>query len=196
MRDLPLVGWSRLTCGGVMSVLVVLYNGFTEYEYLIPAMALHHQGVVAVAAGLEGRSVRGMTGLEARTGLTLDEADLEDYQAVLLPGIDRDSRDHVVGHQGLTDVIQFFDKSEKVIGAICAAPVLLASAGVLEGRRFCSEISTHPAFSGAIPSSEPAVRDGHIITGLGARPFHFTALLLEALIGRPSANEYREWAGI
>lgn len=179
-----------------MSVLVVLYNGFTEYEYLIPAMALHHQGVAAVAAGLEGRCVRGMTGLDARTGLTLEEADLEEYQALLLPGIDRDSREHVMGHKGLTDVIQDFDKSEKVIGAICAAPVLLASAGVLRGRRFSSEISPHPAFSGAIPSSEPAVRDGHLITGLGARPFHFTALLLDVLISTPSANAYREWAGI
>jgi len=41
-----------------------------------------------------------------------------------------------------------------------------------------------------------ALRDGNLVTGLGERVFHFTALLLEGLAGEGVAEDYREWAGI
>jgi hypothetical protein len=41
-----------------------------------------------------------------------------------------------------------------------------------------------------------AVRDENVITGLGARIFHFTALLVEALSSKEKATKYQRWAGI
>ncbi len=70
------------------------------------------------------------------------------------------------------------------------------AAGILDGKYFCSEVQNHPLFAGAIRTPGPAVRDGHIITGFGTRVFHFTALLLESLIGQEKAMQYRQWAGI
>ncbi|WP_376792654.1 DJ-1/PfpI family protein [Thermoflexus sp.] len=179
-----------------MKVLIILYDGFTEYEYAIPVMALHYYQVPFEVVGLNHTEIIGGTGLRAITTRTVSQVDAEQYDALLLPGIDREKRDQVLHDESLISLIQEFDRANKIIAAVCAAPVILGAAGVLQGRRFCSDVRSHPAFAGGIRSSEPAVRDGHILTGLGARIFHFTALLLETLIGDEKAAEYRRWAGI
>lgn len=179
-----------------MKVLVVLYDGFTEYEYAIPLMALHYQQIPFEIVGLSQTEITGMTRLKAITTRTVSEVHSEQYDALMLPGIDREKRDQVLQDERLLSLSHEFDRAGKLIAAVCAAPVILGVAGVLQGRCFCSEVQNHPAFTGAIRSPDPAVRDGHILTGLGARIFHFTALLLEALIGNEKAAEYRRWAGI
>jgi hypothetical protein len=72
----------------------------------------------------------------------------------------------------------------------------LGTAGILKGRRFCSDVVGHPAFEGAEQVSEAAVQDGHIVTGQGRRIFYFTALWLEAIQGAEASARYRQWTGI
>jgi protein deglycase len=179
-----------------MKVLIVLYNGFTEYEYLIPLMALHHQIVPFDVVGLDQNEITGMTGLKALTTMKINQIDPADYDALLLPGIDRELREETLKNETLIATIRQFDQDNKLIAAICAAPTFLGAAGILQGRRFCSEIQDHPSFEASIRTLGPAVQDGHIITGLGARVFHFTALFLEALVGEEKAASYRKWSGI
>jgi protein deglycase len=179
-----------------MRVLVILYEGFTEYEYQIPVLALHFYSVPFDTVGLETTHITGMVGLMASLDLMLSEVDPAGYSALLLPGIDRSKRDQIAKNVSLLTLIRDFDRAQKLIAAVCAAPVFLGEAGILKGRQFCSEVKTHAAYERAFRVEEPAVQDGHIITGLGSRIFHFTALFLEALLGKESAEEYRQWAGI
>jgi protein deglycase len=129
-----------------MKVLIVLYNGFTEYEYLIPLMALHHQKVPFDVVGLDQNEITGMTGLKALTTMKMDQIDPADYDALLLPGIDRELREETLKNETLIATIRQFDQDNKLIAAICAAPTFLGAAGILQGRRFCSEIQDHPSF--------------------------------------------------
>lgn len=179
-----------------MKALIVLYDGFTEYEYTIPLIALHYQQIPFDTVGLDHTEITGMTGLKASTTKTLSEIDPADYNTLLLPGISREKREQVLRDARLLRLIREFDRASKLIAAICGAPVLLGAAGILNGKQFCSDVQSHSAFEGAIRTSAPAVRDGHVITGLGAGIFHFTALLLEALVGGEKAAEYRRWAGL
>jgi protein deglycase len=180
----------------MMKVLTVLYEGFTEYEYQIPVLAFHYFQVPFEAVGLHDRLVTGMMGMELTLGRTLASVDSRDYQALLLPGMDRSKRQHAMDNESLMALLREYDQGRKPIAAICAAPVLLGSAGILQGRRFCSDIQEHSVFEGAIRLAGPVVRDGHLITGLGSRIFHFTALLLETLVGKEKAVQYKQWAGI
>ncbi len=179
-----------------MKVLIVLYEGFTEYEYAIPLMALHYQQIPFEIVGLDQTEITGMTGLKASTARTVSEVIASQYGALLLPGIDRAKRDRALHDDRLLALIREFDRAGKLIAAVCAAPVFLGTAGVLRGRQFCSEVQNHPAFTEAVRSPAPAVRDGHILTGLGARIFHFTALFVEALVGEEKGEDYRRWAGL
>jgi protein deglycase len=179
-----------------MKVLIVLYPGFTEYEYQIPVLAFHHFDISFESVGLEELEVTGMMGLKISLARTLAEVDMGDYQALLLPGMDRSTRERAMQNQALLALIREYDQARKLITAVCAGPILLGNAGVLKGKRFCSDIQEHPVFEGAIREAEPVVRDGHLITGLGSRIFHFTALLIEELAGQDKAKQYRLWAGI
>ena len=179
-----------------MKVLIVLYEGFTEYEYLIPVLAFDHFEIPFDTVGLEEPDITGMTGLKISLARTLAEVDTGDYDALLLPGVDRSTREHAMQNENLMELLREYDQAGKLIAAVCAAPALLGNAGILKGRRFCSDIQQHPVFEGAIRAEEPTVRDGHLITGLGSRIFHFTALLIEELAGQDKAKQYRQWAGI
>lgn len=75
--------------------------------------------------------------------------------------------------------------------AACAAPSLLGRAGALRDRRFSPDLAAHPTFEHAFRVDAPAVRDGLVITGLGSRVFHVTALLIAALAGEEPARVAR-----
>lgn len=179
-----------------MKVLAVLYDGFVEFEHVIPLMALHYYGIESEIVGLDKTEITGITGLKALVSKRLDEVGPLNYDALLLPGVAREKHQQVLENETLLQVIRELDRAGKLIAAICMAPAFLGAAGVLRGRHFSSTRSEHPAFAGAIWEDQPAVRDSHIITGKGERVFHFTALFLEALIGKERADEYRHWAGI
>lgn len=179
-----------------MKVLIVLYEGFTEYEYQVPILAFHHFGIPFDIVGLEASVVTGMIGLKASLTKTLDEVDTGHYTTLFLPGLDRSTREQVLKNERLMALLREFDQAKKLIAAVCGAPVLLGKAGILKDRRFCSDVQTHPVFREAIRVEEPAIRDENVITGLGARIFHFTTLLIEALVGKEKAMEYQRWAGI
>lgn len=76
-----------------MLVLIVLYDGFTEYEYAIPLMALHYQQIPFEIVGLSHTDITGMTGLKAIAAKTVSDINAGQYVALLLPGIDREQRD-------------------------------------------------------------------------------------------------------
>lgn len=179
-----------------MRVLIVLYDGFTEYEYQIPLLALHHFSIPFDVVGLESKEVNGMMGLKASLAKSLDEIGTSEYTALFLPGIDYSEREKIAENERLRSLIWKFDQTEKLIAAVCAAPVFLGKAGVLKGKKFCSDVSVHNAFEGATQVQESAIKDEHILTGLGSRIYPFTALLIDALAGQEKSQSYRAWAGI
>lgn len=179
-----------------MKALVVLYDGFAEFEYEIPVLAFYAFDIAFDVVGLESPSVTGMIGLRANVSQTLDQVDPSLYSALILPGIEPSTREKAMNNETLMALIREYDQAKKIIAAVCAAPVLLGQAGILKNRRFCSDARDQPAFQGAVRVEGPVVRDEHLITGLGSRIFHFTALLVEALTSQEKAKEYRQWAGI
>jgi putative intracellular protease/amidase len=70
-------------------VLIALCDGFSEYEYAIPVMALHFQHIPFEVAGPGHREITGMTGLIAIASMEFSEVSRGSFDALLLPGIDR-----------------------------------------------------------------------------------------------------------
>ena len=70
-------------------------------------------------------------------------------------------------------------KEEKIVSALCAAPIVLDEAGLLESKNF----TCYPGFEGNIKTgnhkTDITVKDGKVITGRGpaaAIPFAFEIL--------------------
>jgi len=188
-------------------VLIVLYDGFMEYEYELIVLALYHNGIPFEVVGLERREVSGALDMRTKLPCTLEDIDMRRFSGLVLPGLANgilrtNGVEEPVDQQAvfinprLHEVAIEFHREGKLVAAICSTTAVLGAAGILKGRRFTSPLGDSDFFEGAIRVRKPAVRDGNIVTGLGARPYHFCDLLVEVLAGQEAASGYRDHTGI
>lgn len=96
---------------------------------------------------------------------TADQIKVSDYDAVFIPG-GAWNPDNLRYDKDVIKFIQDFNKSGKLIAAICHAPVVLASADILKGRKLTGywNIQIDLKNAGGIVSDQPVVVDANIIT--------------------------------
>lgn len=96
---------------------------------------------------------------------TADQIKVSDYDAVFIPG-GAWNPDNLRADKEVIKFIQDFNKSGKLIAAICHAPVVLASADILKGRKLTGywNIQVDLKNAGATVIEAPVVTDGNIIT--------------------------------
>lgn len=96
---------------------------------------------------------------------TADQVKVSDYDAAFIPG-GAWNPDNLRYDKDVIRFIQDFNKSGKLIAAICHAPVVLASADVLKGRKLTGywNIQVDLKNAGGTVTDEPVVTDGNIIT--------------------------------
>ncbi len=165
------------------TVLVPLAEGFEEIEAVTVVDLRRRAGIEVVVAALEAGPVTGSHGIVVQADRLLDEALERDYDMVVLPGgmpgADNLERDARVG-----ELLRRMADSERFTAAICAAPKVLAAAGVLDNRRATSfpgflEAASAPGLEVA---EEPVVRDGTVVTSRGpGTAMDFALALIELL---------------
>lgn len=167
-------------------VLVPLAEGFEELEAISIIDILRRADIDVVVAGLTDGPVKAARGTVVVPDMSLDDALQRDYDMVVLPGgmpgaanLNEDPRVH--------EMLKMMANSGKFTGAICAAPMVLANAGILDGKRATS----FPGFVDKmdLPTVDytgvPVERDGKVITSRGAgTALDFALELVDALAGR------------
>jgi protease I len=150
-------------------LMIVAPKRFRDEELFVTQAELEEAGHVTVIASLTKGTCLGSRGGEATAELTLTEVRIEDYAGVVF-----------VGGGGAT--VYFADKDalhiaramyarRKVTAAICLAPVILANAGVLEGKHATvagTEAKTIVA-KGAEYMGPGVTVDGNIVTANGPK---------------------------
>ena len=122
-------------------VAIIATDGFEEPELIEPRKALEEAGAsVDVLSDHSGeiQALRHMEkGGKVPVDRTLDQAMIEDYDAVMLPGGAMNA-DKARMDPNVREFLRSFMRAGKPIAAICHAPWELASAGVAHGRRLTS----------------------------------------------------------
>jgi protease I len=150
-------------------VLIVATDGFEEWELFGPRQILQKRGAEVVLASLKldpiQATVHDDPGKTIRPDLTIDDANADDFDALILPGGVRNP-DQLRLHGNVIELIKAFDRQGKPIGAICHGPWLLIEADLLRGRTATSwpSIRTDLKNAGAYVVDEPAVTAGNIVT--------------------------------
>lgn len=172
-------------------VLICLAQGFEEIEAVTVIDLLRRAHIQVDVAGLDEGPVEGSHGIRVDTDLGLDEALGRDYDMVVLPG-GLPGADNLEADQRVLDLLRRMARSDRYTAAICAAPKVLATAGLLDGRRATS----YPGFLEARPvpglelSAEPVVRDRKVITSRGpGTAMDFSLALIEELAGLQQRHE-------
>jgi 4-methyl-5(b-hydroxyethyl)-thiazole monophosphate biosynthesis len=163
-----------------------LAQGCEELEAVTVIDLLRRADVTVVTAGLEAGPVRASRGTVLVPDATLDEALKQDYDMVVLPGgqpgsdnLNRDPRVHAL--------LRKMADSGKFTAAICAAPAVLAHAGILKGKRATSfpGVLEKLIHTGAVLQDQPVVKDGKVITSRGpGTAMDFALELIETLAGK------------
>jgi 4-methyl-5(b-hydroxyethyl)-thiazole monophosphate biosynthesis len=169
-------------------VLCLLFPGFEEIETIAPVDLLRRAGVEVVVASLTGESlVTGRCNITVRADVTLTEVENQEFDLLLLPG---GPGIKAVRADGRTaKLARTYAEAGKPVAAICAAPTVLADAGLLMGRRFTS----HAGVMNELPQSlvhERVVEDENIITSRGAATsVDFGLTLVRRLCGEAVLQE-------
>ena len=160
------------------SALVILAEGFEEIEALTVVDILRRAGVACDLCSLQGELVEGAHGIKVACDTYIDHENTVNYDAIILPGgmpgtINLKNSAHTL------DLIREYYSSGKLIGAICAAPLVLAEAGLLKGRTITSYPSFKEELDNCIYKEEKVIVDENIVTSRGpatALPFAFEIL--------------------
>lgn len=171
-------------------VLVLLAEGFEEIEAVTIVDVLRRAGVGVTLAGLSDGPVKGAHDIVLHADTTLEQAEPDRFDALVLPGGGPGSR-RLREDPRVLALIKRFVAEDKLTAAICAAPTALEAAGVLEGRHATS----YPG--AALPSAryveDRVVEDGVLITSRGpGTAIDFALALVSRLADADAADEQRE----
>ncbi|MEE9158401.1 MAG: DJ-1 family glyoxalase III [Gammaproteobacteria bacterium] len=173
------------------TVLVPLADGCEELEAVTIVDILRRAGIDVVTAGLDDQLVTASRGVRIMPDTNLDEALTRDYDMVVLPGglpgadnLDEDPR--------VKELLKKMANSERFTAAICAAPKVLANAGLLRGKKATAYPGSLDSINhqAQLVSGDAVVRDGKVITSRGpGTAMDFALALIEALTGKAKRDE-------
>ncbi|HEU4709899.1 MAG TPA: DJ-1 family glyoxalase III, partial [Methylophilaceae bacterium] len=150
---------------------------------------LRRTGVEVVAAGLSGTLVKCSRGIRIMADSSLDDALTQSFDMIVLPG-GMPGAEHLKNDKRILDLLRSMERAGKYVTAICAAPIALHAAGLLENRKATS----FPGFLDKLPGSHSysaaaVVIDGNIITSRGpGTAMDFALALAELLCGVEQRN--------
>ncbi|WP_166083279.1 type 1 glutamine amidotransferase domain-containing protein [Erysipelothrix anatis] len=164
-------------------VLTIVSPDYDDLELWYPIIRLREAGAhVDIAGEHADTTYKGKYGLSVVSNLSFDEVDITQYDGILVPG--GWAPDYLRRLDSVLEFIRFMDKEKRVIGQICHAGWVLSSAGILEGKTVTSTpgIKHDLMYAGATWVDEPAVADGHVISGRRPPDLHiYLPLVIEAL---------------
>lgn len=178
-------------------VLIVATDGFEEWELFGPRQILQERGAEVVLASLKRDPIQATVhddpGKTIRPDLVIDEANADDFDALILPGGVRNP-DQLRLHGNVIALISRFAQQGKPIAAICHGPWLLVEADLLRDRTATSwpSIRTDLRNAGARIVDQAAVTDGNIVTSRNPDDVEaFTNALIDLIENEPSVSEIR-----
>ena len=171
------------------SVLVPLAQGCEELEAVTVVDLLRRAGIGVVTAGLDDQPVRASRGVVLIPDATLDEALKQQYDMVVLPG-GLPGADYLNEDDRIRSLLTDMAQNNRYTAAICAAPKVLASVGLLGGRRATSFPGVLDEFPAIDYRTEAVVEDGKVVTSRGpGTAMDFALVLIEKLVGADKRHE-------
>ena len=145
---------------------VIFAQGFEEVEGLTPVDVLRRAKIECDMIGLTDQTVTGSHAIPVQMDKVFDGS-LADYDMIVLPG-GLPGAHHLRDHEGLIAALQKEATAGKYIAAICAAPVVLDRAGLLEGKNYTCFPGQESNIQQGQHQTDLIVVDGKIVTSRGA----------------------------
>ena len=172
--------------------LVPLADGFEDIEAVAIIDTLRRGGVEVVTAALSSEAVAvSAHGIKMSADTVLNDVIDEYWDAIILPGGGQGTA-NLMESERLLDRLRSQKESGGYVCAICAAPLVLEAAGVIEDEDVTCYPSCAPEMNRQVVDA-PAVAEGQIITGRGpGAAITFALAVLMHLAGEEEALKVAE----
>ncbi len=173
---------------------ILLADGFETIEALTPVDVFQRCGIDVLTVSIsDDIYVHSSHKLEVRADMMLLQNTLSDGDLIVIPG----------GYPGYVnlcenkfagEILRNYQKSGKLIAAICGGPTVLKKNGICKGRNIICHTSVKDRMTDYIIASQGTgvVVDGNLITGAGAgRSLEFSLILAEILTDSETVDNVR-----
>lgn len=145
-------------------VLMIIERDFNDMETFYPFYRLVEEGYQVTVASIAGGHIQGYGGHVMQDTKSIIEVDVNDYDALYLPGGQAPAR--LRQNQDIINAVREFGALERPIGAVCHGPQVLVTAGLARGRNMTAfpDVGQEIIGSGGTFVDQPVVVDRHIVT--------------------------------
>ena len=137
---------------------------YEDMELQYPLYRLKEEGAEVVVVGIGAETYKGKKGYPVTVDAQITDLNATNFDAVVIPG--GYAPDHMRRSDDLLAFVREIHDQGKTVAAICHAPWVAVSAGILKGRRATCvpAIKDDVMNAGAEYVDEPVVVDGNLIT--------------------------------
>jgi 4-methyl-5(b-hydroxyethyl)-thiazole monophosphate biosynthesis len=175
------------------NIAVHLADGFEEIEAVSIIDVLRRAELNIIVVSITGNiEVKGSHGIKIIADQLFNEVNYESIDMIILPGGMPGSA-NLNEHLGLREQILNFNENNKLLGAICAAPLVFGNLGILKNKKATCYPGFENQLHGAIVTNENIEVAGNIITGKGAGvAINFALKIAEIFNGKTTAEKLAE----
>jgi 4-methyl-5(b-hydroxyethyl)-thiazole monophosphate biosynthesis len=147
-------------------IIIPISNGFEEIEAITIIDVCRRADIEVTIAGVEDLEITGAHGIKIISDTTIDNISSNDFDMIVLPG-GLPNAFTLAENEKVQSLLKEFKEKKRKIGAICAAPYALHTAGVLNENFTC-----YPSFENKIKidgyhKNDAIVIDNDVITSQG-----------------------------
>lgn len=148
-------------------VYAFLADGFEEVELLAVSDVLMRGGQeVKFVSVTEKKEVASTHQIKLQADFDFSEVNCKEADILFLPGGMPGTR-NLEAHEGLLAALKNAHRENKRIAAICAAPSVLGSLGILEGKKATCYPGFESKLKGAVYTDQGVITDGNVTTARG-----------------------------
>ena len=149
--------------------LVLTADKFEDMEVYVPIFRLQEEGWHVDVAAPGKEEIHGENGYSIEPDLTINDANPESYDLLVIPGGSPDGAPATVRKmKKAQEITRSFFAKNKPIASICHGPWTLASAGVIKGKHLTSfwhdGVPEDVKKAGGIWEDKEVVTDGNLVT--------------------------------
>lgn len=181
-----------------MKVLIIYADGFEDVEALATRDVLVRAKIDVIDAKIneDNEIVTSSHNLSIKGFKSLNNIDVNDFDAVILPGGSR-GVNNLLKSDKVISLLKEFANKDKLVCAICAAPMVLNKAGLLKEKRFTCYPGCEKGLDGIYTGEEVVVLDKIITARSMLYSIPFGLAIIEKLLGKEVRDTiYRQIAGL
>lgn len=167
------------------SILIPLADGVEEMEAVILVDVLRRAQLEVVTAGLHNGAVTASRGVRIIPDQPWQDVQHSAFDVLAIPG-GAEGVHNLMNDPRILDAVRAFDNAGKWIAAVCAGPLVLQKAGILNKQR---KVTCHPGVANQLTSAsrldDRVVVDGRLITSQGPGTSFEFALTIVRLVADP-----------